>query len=145
MILGAKPLGDTFDFSGMQDEENKRKQFVDMTDYISAKVDANPKILKDPAAVEKLTSEAFKAVAPSPIAKKEPPPVVPKKPGFFEGLLKSTPQQSKLSPEDTTASLTAAKATAEKIRDSDLPMLEKTQRLKAIRDRLKAAGISGDI
>ncbi len=150
MVMGAKPLGDTFDFAGMENEENKRKQFVEMGDWVAARIDANPKLLKDPAAVEKLTSQAFKAIAPKTVGEKKAPPVVPTEKGWaakkWDSIMgESKPPVETLSPAERTSSLAAAKDTAAKIRDSDLSQLEKKKRLDIIRSRLRAAGIKEDI
>jgi hypothetical protein len=151
LILNAKPLPDgSFDFGG---DENKKKQFVDIMDYVSTRVESNPKVLKTPTAVERLTSEAIKATTPKTL--KEPDKAAapePKPKGGVSALYDRIMGDKKLdaatpsmSAEERTASVSAAKAAADRVRNSGLSVQEKSEKLKEIRKRLTDAGIKEDI
>jgi hypothetical protein len=255
MVLGAKMLGDTFDFTDTKDGDNKRKILTDMTTAVTTRIDANPKILKDASAVNKLGNEALKAYAGDILTPKKastvetppekggisklwdkvtgggkdpnmssvdtrnkkgtgylgelqrpdgkvsteisvdvnidgrkvaiptlvptlthqevnqllsmkdgdakaiPKPIIDKAVAFAKQRMavgkspfadasespRGKPSTETLSPTERTASLASAKDTAAKIRDSDLPQLEKKKRLDTIRSRLRAVGIKEDI
>lgn len=158
LVLGAKALPDgSFDFGG---DENKKKQYTDLMDYVAGKVEANPKILKSATAVERLSTEALRTVTPKTV--EDPPPAAAPKPKekgaisrmvdkgseVVDKMLGKKPKDAapvKLSPEDTKASVENAKTAAARIRASGDTADNKNAKLKIIRERLKAAGINEDI
>lgn len=147
LTMNAKQLPDgSFSFG---DDINKQETFIKRLDYITAKVDANPSILKKPTAVEALVSDASRSVGAEKVQQPEPPP---KKKGLFERVFSSGGDNKEvkkpeptMSAADQKASLENAKAAAARVRNSaTMNLQQKKDALATIRKTLKDNGIRDD-
>lgn len=136
------------------DDENKSQLFYNRLQYLTTRIEADPSILKSNAAVTRLVTEVAQAVP----GKRDAEPAAPALPTPSPGGKKDAKASEKklaaegkvgrdtLTPQDKAASIANAKAAVAQVNaNKNLSVYQKAEKIKLIKERMRAAGITEDL